>query len=176
LSTDWRSCDVSDRLEELGEAAIVWPKMASWPASSTLRGPVFPLRMRQSRRPIRNLRDGILLASQKAPRGSILLIISDTTEVSVFGGWTGSVCRHAGLRGVVVRGAIRDTREITRLRLPVFAQQVTPASGYRRIEAVSIGGPVKVESTSLRPGDFLVADEDGVVCFPQRLLPQIAKR
>jgi 4-hydroxy-4-methyl-2-oxoglutarate aldolase len=70
-----------------------------------------------------------------------------------------------GLRGIVVDGAVRDTPGIRELRFPTYARHITPRVGVNRRLGqtqidVSVGGVV------VRPGDYVLADDDGVAIIP----------
>ena len=69
-----------------------------------------------------------------------------------------------GCVGYIVDGAIRDVASFT--STPLYARAVTHCGPYKSGPgeinvAVSIGGQI------INPGDIIVGDEDGVVCFPQ---------
>jgi RraA family protein len=66
-----------------------------------------------------------------------------------------------GLAGIVIDGPVRDRNVVNGLRFPVFARSITPRVGSnRRVGetqvAVQCGGVV------VRPGDYILADDDGV--------------
>ena len=72
---------------------------------------------------------------------------------------------NAGVRGIVVDGAVRDVSAIAEIGLPVWAVAVSPAGPYKsgpgRVgETVSLGGAI------CSTGDYVVADEDGVIVLP----------
>lgn len=87
------------------------------------------------------------------------------TERALIGDLIAERLRDAGAVGVVLDAAVRDPRGIAEVGLPTFARAVTPAGPYRngpgrhRIP-ISIGGVV------CQPGDYVVADEDGVIVIP----------
>jgi 3-hexulose-6-phosphate synthase/6-phospho-3-hexuloisomerase len=70
------------------------------------------------------------------------------------------------LAGVVVYGAIRDTRDIVRLGLPVFATHVCAQAGEPK-GLGEIGGTLRIQGLDVRPGDWIVGDEDGIVVVPK---------
>ncbi len=73
---------------------------------------------------------------------------------------------NAGAVGVVTNGGCRDSDEIIRQRTPVY--YTAPARGVRpgRLELESTMQPVTVGGVAVRPGDFVVADGDGVIVVP----------
>jgi RraA family protein len=68
-----------------------------------------------------------------------------------------------GLAGIIVYGAVRDSRSIRENLLPVFALGVTHRGPYKDgpgevNTAISLNGMV------IEPGDMMLGDDDGVVC------------
>lgn len=67
--------------------------------------------------------------------------------------------------GIVIYGAVRDSRSIRESDLPVFALGVTHRGPYK-------DGPGEVNTTIalngmvVEPGDLMLGDDDGLVCVP----------
>lgn len=86
----------------------------------------------------------------------------------LMGGLMGGRAFHRGIAGVVIDGAVRDIAELTSYKWPVFARHITPAGGVHE-QAGSIGGTICCGGVTIQPGDYIVGDDDGVVCVPQAL-------
>lgn len=69
---------------------------------------------------------------------------------------------HRGLAGVVVEGLIRDRDTIATIKTSVFARGVTPAA-KRASEPGAAMIPITIGGIRVSPGDWIVADGDGVV-------------
>ena len=67
-----------------------------------------------------------------------------------------------GWEGVVIYGCIRDRVALRKLSLGVKALAATPRKSERRGEG-QIQLPIEIAGVACRPGDRLVADEDGVI-------------
>ena len=85
---------------------------------------------------------------------------------SVWGGTSSLVSKTRGLAGCVTNGNMRDTDELRELGVPVYGGGVSVTGtlknhpGWTGIE-VSVGG------VTVRPGDYVIGDADGVVVVPQ---------
>ena len=79
------------------------------------------------------------------------------------------------VEGVVIDGAIRDVDEIRSLKFPAFARHINPTAGDPKglgeINVEIVCGGLKV-----RPGDWIVADDNGVVVISQEMAVEIANR
>jgi regulator of RNase E activity RraA len=84
-----------------------------------------------------------------------------------------------GCSGVVTDGAIRDADEFEETGLPVFCSFTTPLAPMGRWHYTSLDVPVDLPGQSavrvtVRPGDYLVGDRDGVVVVPREIAAQVA--
>lgn len=73
-----------------------------------------------------------------------------------------NACRQVGIAGVVIDGAVRDSVEIDEMDFPVFSMGTNP-NGPTKLASGRIGHPVSVGGVTVRPGDLVVGDADGVV-------------
>lgn len=67
-----------------------------------------------------------------------------------------------GWEGIVIYGCIRDREALKGLNLGVRALAATPRKSLRRGEGQT-QLPIEIGGVSCRPGDWLVADQDGMV-------------
>ncbi len=90
-----------------------------------------------------------------------------------------TACQKLGIAGVVIDGATRDSIEIEEMGYPVFSAGTNPNGPTKNIGG-RIGHPVSVGDVTVCPGDFIVADADGVVVVERQkiesLLPLAAKK
>ncbi|WP_313818070.1 RraA family protein [Citricoccus sp.] len=98
------------------------------------------------------------------------------SDLAVVGGLSAAWARKAGVAGVVTDGGARDGDSITATGLPVWSHGRTPHAVRYRAETVAINGPVALGNAVVRPGDYLVADGDGVCVVPHDLFPQIVRQ
>ena len=87
---------------------------------------------------------------------------------------TGATVR--GMAGMVLDGAIRDVWDIRRMGLTVYARSATPRTAVGHYATVAKNVPVECAGVTVRPGDIIVADEDGVVVVPQERAEDVLKK
>jgi regulator of ribonuclease activity A len=68
----------------------------------------------------------------------------------------------------VINGCVRDSAEIRQIPLGVRAINSSPSRGGKAGSGQR-GGSVSFAGVTFSPGDFLYADEDGVVLADRRL-------
>jgi 3-hexulose-6-phosphate synthase/6-phospho-3-hexuloisomerase len=114
-------------------------------------------------------------AIDRCAPGDVLVIDAGGVPPAVWGELATNSAKNRGLAGVVVLGAIRDTRDVAALALPVFARTVSSHAGEPK-GLGEIGVSLRFEGIECRPGDWVVADEDGVMVVPQAKAVEIANR
>ncbi|MFZ2389936.1 MAG: RraA family protein, partial [Polaromonas sp.] len=71
-----------------------------------------------------------------------------------------------GCAGFVIDGAVRDTAAFYLTDFPCYARSVSHRGPYK-VGPGAINVPVTIGGQVISPGDVIVADEDGIVSFPQ---------
>jgi 4-hydroxy-4-methyl-2-oxoglutarate aldolase len=105
----------------------------------------------------------IHLAVAKAPEGSVLVVATgqDTQR-----GYWGEILMEAalarGIRGLIIDGGVRDTKVIRGRSFPIFCAAVA-IPGTSKGRGGVLNQPVMITQVLIRPGDFIVGDDDGVV-------------
>jgi len=75
--------------------------------------------------------------------------------------------------GCVLDGGCRDVRFILDEGFPVFCRFVTPEDSTWRWELEATQVPVTIGRVRIEPGDWVVADDDGVVVVPQAIAADV---
>lgn len=70
-----------------------------------------------------------------------------------------------GCKGVIVNGAIRDVSAFENDDFPCYAKGISHRGPYKDGPGL-INVPVNIGGQVIQPGDVIVGDEDGIVCFP----------
>jgi 4-hydroxy-4-methyl-2-oxoglutarate aldolase len=92
-----------------------------------------------------------------------------------WGGNTGANARVRGAVGAVIDGATRDKSDLVQMGFPTFCRSVTPVLAHGRFKIESFNEPITMgaqlgEKVAVSPGDYVVADDDGIVVVPRALL------
>ena len=107
--------------------------------------------------------------------GDVLVIDACGMPPAVWGELATNSAVNRRLAGVVVHGAIRDTADIRRLGLPVFARHICAQAGEPK-GLGEVGVTLRIDGLECRPGDWVVADDDGVMAIPKARAVEVANR
>lgn len=77
--------------------------------------------------------------------------------------------------GVIISGRCRDVAEHREMGFPVFARGRSTLGQATFVRAASVNTTLTIEGVSVRPGDWMVADEDGVVCVPVEMVDRVVE-
>ncbi len=114
-------------------------------------------------------------AIDAAEKGNVIVIDAHGSKVALWGELATRSAMSRGIRGLVIDGGVRDVEEIRKLKFPIFARCVSPASGEPKgmgeMQVSITCGGVEVE-----PGDYILADDNGVMVIPKKRALEIANR
>jgi 4-hydroxy-4-methyl-2-oxoglutarate aldolase len=105
-------------------------------------------------------------AVEQCQPGDILVVttVSESLDGS-FGELFATALRHRGVRGIVTTGGVRDMVDLRAMGFPVWSGAQN-AQGTVKATPGSVNVPITVGRVTIRPGDAIVADDDGVLCVP----------
>lgn len=155
-----------DRLSALGTATIFEAPGATGALDAGVKpidpharliGPAFTVDARPA--------DSLMLhyALLKARPGDVLVVdAKGFLEAGLWGDLMTQAAMTAGLAGLVIHGAIRDTSTILAMGFPVFCRGLS-IKGPSKHQPGRLNVPISIGDTSIRPDDVIVGDRDGVV-------------
>jgi regulator of RNase E activity RraA len=103
-------------------------------------------------------------AIQASPPGSILVIDGKGLDMAFAGDNQAAFAARHGLAGMVIYGGVRDVAGLRDVGMPVFS--TGSATRVNNLQVGAYGVPVEIGGVLVRPGDIVIADEDGVVIVP----------
>ncbi|MDI6896013.1 3-hexulose-6-phosphate synthase [Methanocella conradii] len=114
-------------------------------------------------------------ASDVAQKGEVIVIYNGSNYIAPWGELASRGCQQKGIAGVVIDGAIRDVDDIKRIKFPAFASASVPNAGDPKGM-----GEINVEITcgglKVRPGDWIIGDDNGVMVVPAERAYEVARR
>ncbi len=165
---------LSDALDELGVRGALSGLSAQRAGIGRVCGRALPVRFeRKSADPAAYRFGGgvgkpLEKVLQTMRSGDIVVIDLDgAKDASAWGGLASRLAQRRGVRGTVMWGACRDLEEIRAVGYPVWAVGVCPRRSRNEFTFGSINEPLRIAGVDIAPGDYIVADESGVVCVPR---------
>ncbi len=155
----------------LGEsgASLLHPRLRPMWHGATVAAPAFTVACA----PGDNL--AIHVGVARAPRGAVLVVaIDDTTERGYWGEVLTTGAEAAGIAALIIDGTVRDVAALEKHQFPVFARGIA-LRGASKVGPGSIGGPIIIGDQTVRSGDWIVADTDGIVVIALESLETVLK-
>lgn len=167
--------DVAQRALSLGTSTLyeasglpcsVDPAIRAVWHGAAIAAPAYPLQCS----PGDNL--AIHLAVERAPRGSVLVVGTSDFVAGYWGEVLTVAAEATGIVGLVIDGGVRDIAALARRRFPVFSRGIS-VRGTVKSSVASVGKPFLFAGAPVAAGDFVVADDDGVVVLPAAELSRV---
>ena len=116
-------------------------------------------------------------AFELAGPGDVIVMESMRSKVMSIGGDIKFLrLKQRGVDGLVCDGGIRDMHTVRDYGIGLWGLGQTSNLGTRVGTPYSTNDAIAVDGVQVRPGDYIVADDDGVVVIPRAVAPEIAQK
>ncbi len=113
---------------------------------------------------------GVSLATLLAEPGHGKVLLVDgggSSAAAILGDRMAGIAVQNGWSGVVIHGHVRDVRELARMPVGIHALNAVP-NRAASMPTVAAGPQVTLHGITVRSGQWLYADEDGIVVLARR--------
>ena len=166
------TCDLCDVHEgdTTGAFRVLPPVFHNYGPVQRFSGPVVTIQCGEDNSRVRELVNTPGTVDTLAGKLAQVLVVDGGGSVrrALVGGTLAAAAAKNGWAGIVVNGAVRDVAEMLAAHVGIRALALLPIRTDKRGEGRT-GVPVQVQGVWVRPGDWLYADEDGIVVSDRSL-------
>ncbi|MBL8331226.1 MAG: ribonuclease E activity regulator RraA [Rubrivivax sp.] len=157
------TCDLGDRLksDRSGQFRVLPPVFRHFGQRTAFGGPVVTVQCHEDNSLVK-------AAVESAGDGRVLVVDGGgSLRRALLGGNLAAAAARNGWAGVVIDGCVRDVAELNACDIGIRALALIPLPTERRGEGQK-DLPVQIQGVTVKPGDWLYADADGIVVLPER--------
>ena len=158
MTNPFATCDLCDahKSDSSGQFRVLPPVFRDFGAVPRFRGLVVTVKCFEDNSLVK-------AAVDSAGEGRVLVVDgSGSMRRALLGGNLGASAAKNGWAGVLIDGCVRDVAELAAQPLGIRALAAIPLPPEKRNEGQR-DVPVQIQGVWVRPGDWLYADEDGIV-------------
>ena len=160
------SCDLCDnhKNDTSGDFRVLPPVFRDFGAVQKFSGPVTTVKCFED--------NSLVKAAVDSPGEGRVLVVDGGASLrrALLGGNLGAAAAKNGWAGVLIDGCVRDVAELAQCHTGIRALAAMPLPTEKRQEGQR-DVAVQIQGVWVRLGDWLYADEDGMVVMPQALRP-----
>ena len=110
-----------------------------------------------------------------ASENNVIVIDAGGQELAVWGELATLSAKNKKIAGVIINGGVRDIKEIREIGLPVYTKYFCGKAGEPKGFG-EINVPIEIDGVKIKPGDYIVAEEDGIIVVPREIVKEVANR
>ena len=173
MTFQFATCDLCDAHQDdtSGDFRVLPPAFRDFGAVKKFCGPVVTVKCHEDNSLVKAAVDSPGFVDGPEGRIARVLVVDGGGSLrrALLGGNLGAAAARNGWAGVVVDGCVRDVAELAGHPVGIRALASMPLPTRKKNQGQS-GGTVQVQGIWVRPGDWLYADEDGMVVSSTRLV------
>ena len=157
------TCDLCDtyKSDTTGDFRVLPPVFRDFGGKASFEGLVATVKCHDD--------NTLVKAAVESPGQGRVLVVDGGGSLrrALVGGNLGAAAARNGWAGLVVDGCVRDVAELAGCQVGIRAIAPMPLPTERRNQGLA-DVPVQVQGVWIRPGEWLVADPDGIVVMARR--------
>jgi len=173
MSSHFATCDLCDahKGDTSGDFRVLPPVFSDYGQVRKFSGPVVTVKCFEDNTLVKAAVDSPGTVDTPQGRFGKVLVVDGGASLrrALLGGNLGAAAARNGWAGVVIDGCVRDTAELAGHAVGIRALAAMPLPTEKRNEGQSEVA-VQIQGVWVRPGDWLYADEDGIVVSAKPLV------
>ena len=166
MSKNFATCDLCDvgKSDRSGNFRVLPPVFRDFGGLGKFSGPVVTVKCFEDNSLVKAAVESQgWIETTVGRQGQVLVVDGGSSlRTALLGGNLAAAAARNGWAGVVVDGCVRDVAELLREKVGIRALAAAPMPTDKRNEGQS-QVPIVIQGIRVHPGDWLYADEDGMV-------------
>lgn len=157
----FKTADLCDDFSS--ELQVIGSEFKSFGGKKRFSGPI---------KTVKVFEDNVLVkkALETIPEGCVLVVDGGASKnCALMGDRLGDIAQTRNIAGVIIYGCVRDSADLAEQNVGIFALGSMPLKSKKEGKG-EVDGPLHFLGVDWKPGDYVYADEDGVVVADRKLV------
>ncbi len=106
----------------------------------------------------------------------VIVVENECSDYAYFGDLNANMALRAGAIGAIIGGKTRDYKAVNALDFPVFSTGYSCVDVRKRATTESYNKAISIQGVTVKPGDLVFGDNDGIVIIPKKYEEEILTR
>lgn len=158
---NFKTTDLCDEFSK--ELQVCGSEFKSYGKKTVFAGPICTVKVYEDNVLVKN-------ALESIPSGSILVVDGAGSKTcALLGDRLGEIAQNRGLAGVIINGYVRDSVDLAPLKVGILALGTMPLKSKKEGKGET-NIPLNFWGINWNPGEFVYADEDGIIVSKRKLI------
>jgi 4-hydroxy-4-methyl-2-oxoglutarate aldolase len=109
-------------------------------------------------------------------KGDVPVLVCHSKRIAPWGELLSTRAEYLGAAGCITDGCVRDVKRIREMNYPVFSMGRSPVDTKYRGKMLWYDVPAEFAGVRINSGDLVIADMDGVVFVPEKIIVPIVEK
>ena len=170
------SCVLSDLMDDMGIHGVIRGLKLNMREKKILgRAKTLKLRLLKDGEDYQGIYKALESYNTIVPN-DVIVVENECSDYAYFGDLNANMALRAGAIGAIIGGKTRDYKAVNALDFPVFSTGYSCVDVRKRATTESYNKAISIQGVTVKPGDLVFGDNDGIVIIPKKYEEEILTR
>ena len=157
------TADICDKYQD--KIGVLPPKYRNYGGTNSVFGKIVTIKLNRDNQ-------GLISLLKEDGKNRVIVVDVDSEYFAVVGENLTRLAYKNGWRGLVINGYVRDIHITPLVPVGLWAMGSCPRKSFEK-NSYKIGDELSIDGITIKDGDYLLADLDGIVIIPEKIAKEM---